>query len=273
MFKSSEKGSPLCLIDFGSGTMSSDEEVQIESLPKPCKQSNGDILSLFTTFAGSAFYISPEMFQRCYTCKTDVWSAGVTLYVLAAGYPFKDLQLAFNILQTSKNPSDRIQQLKSLPNMPNMPFSFYEMLEKALTFRHTQRMDAASLLNCEFVGYHKEGGSVTLQNNKRLDKVDSTVIEGLAFRHKDMHNYAGYEIAVSTLIASVLARNQLKLLLEKIDVVIQSCPEDHIEIDSGDPIRTKSLTEMEEFVNKKRLQIIRLKELQFILKDLKFNNV
>jgi serine/threonine protein kinase len=31
---------------------------------------------------GSAFYISPELFQRTYNEKTDVWSAGVCLYVI-----------------------------------------------------------------------------------------------------------------------------------------------------------------------------------------------
>jgi Serine/threonine protein kinase len=274
MFKSSQKGSPLCLIDFGSGTMSGDEEVQIDSLPKPCKQSNGDVLSLFTTFAGSAFYISPEMFQRCYTSKTDVWSAGVTLYVLAAGYPFKDLQRAFNILQTSKNSSDRIQQIKSLPNMPDMPLAFYEMLEQALTFRHAKRMDAGSLLTCNFLENQKDGRSeIWHSNGICLDRKDSTVIEGLAFRHKDMHNYAGYEIAVSTLIASVLTRYQLKQLLEKIDQVIQSSAENHTQIEEDRHSQTKSLTEIEEFVNKKRLQVLRLKELKSILKELKFDNV
>jgi hypothetical protein len=68
MFQFPTPGSDLRIIDFGSGTAKVVEGVH-------------------TTFAGSAFYISPEMFQHSYTNKTDVWSVGVTLYVLVAGYP------------------------------------------------------------------------------------------------------------------------------------------------------------------------------------------
>lgn len=61
------------------------------------------------------FYVSPEMYQRTYTFKTDVWLAGVALYVLVAGYPDDALlQKAFNILQSSK--CDRIETLPNLPN-------------------------------------------------------------------------------------------------------------------------------------------------------------
>jgi serine/threonine protein kinase len=57
-------------------------------------------------------------FQRTYSYKTDVWSAGVTIYVLVAGFPADLLQRAFNQLQSA----DR--NLRELPNMPdNMPDS------------------------------------------------------------------------------------------------------------------------------------------------------
>jgi serine/threonine protein kinase len=73
MFCNKEKDSDLRLIDFGSGTL--DDNIN----------SQNDV-DEHHTFAGSAFYISPEMFQKMYTTKTDVWSAGATLYVLVAGY-------------------------------------------------------------------------------------------------------------------------------------------------------------------------------------------
>lgn len=77
MFCSNKRDSELRLIDFGSGTL--DENHSNANLQEASVDQHH-------TFAGSAFYISPEMFQRAYTSKTDVWSTGVTLYVLVAGY-------------------------------------------------------------------------------------------------------------------------------------------------------------------------------------------
>jgi len=270
MFESSVKGSPLRLIDFGSGTMSSDEDVIEDSSPVPCEQANGDILSLFTTFAGSAFYISPEMFQRTYTCKTDVWSAGVTIYVLVAGYPSKELQAAFNQLQNSKTPNERIAQLKALPNMPDMPATFFEMLEQALIYRHKKRMDAKSLLNCEFIKFHKEHDEE--EEGQPMNRTESTVVTGAASRHIQMRLYAQYERSISSLIASILSRSNLQKLMGKIDELIASSPKDHLEIqDVGDTGKTSE--QLEQAANKTRLQIVCVRELQSIMQELGFNDV
>ena len=74
MFCNNKRDSELRLIDYGSGTLDDVTNPQQHDVDE------------HHTFAGSAFYISPEMFQKMYTTKTDVWSAGATLYVLVAGY-------------------------------------------------------------------------------------------------------------------------------------------------------------------------------------------
>ena len=75
MFCDPAPKSPMRLIDFGSGCLDRTE-------PEGALVANGatDEPVMHTTFAGSAFYISPEMFQRSYTQKTDVWSAGAFLF-------------------------------------------------------------------------------------------------------------------------------------------------------------------------------------------------
>jgi calcium-dependent protein kinase len=72
MYASSEPDSPLKLIDFGFSQVTADEDQQMN---RPC---------------GTLQYASPELLQRRYTQKVDVWSLGVILYMLLSGTaPFR----------------------------------------------------------------------------------------------------------------------------------------------------------------------------------------
>ena len=66
MFCNTSKDSDLRLIDFGSGTMDGLEKPPQEDGSDTNKIGVGDDVERHHTFAGSAFYISPEMFQRTY---------------------------------------------------------------------------------------------------------------------------------------------------------------------------------------------------------------
>jgi calcium-dependent protein kinase len=59
-------GSNIHIIDFGLST----------NKPPP-----------FNLFAGSPYYIAPEMIQRSYTNKCDIWAIGVIMYILITGTP------------------------------------------------------------------------------------------------------------------------------------------------------------------------------------------
>jgi serine/threonine protein kinase len=93
MFESEAAGSNARLIGFGCST-------------------NKVVEGMHTTFAGTPFYNSPEMFQKTYTNKMDVWSIGVLLYVLVAGYPSDNLQQAFNKWVDGRKTKDYEDTLK-----------------------------------------------------------------------------------------------------------------------------------------------------------------
>jgi serine/threonine protein kinase len=220
MFQDPTPQAELRLIDFGSGTIDP---------PRPA----GEDPLVHTTFAGSAFYISPEMYQRTYTNKTDVWSVGATLYVLVAGYPAEKLQKAFNILQTSKN-----RKLKSLPNLPDeMPESFYELLEGLLTYRHKRRPSAGEMIKSEFVQFHKkyeESGVLSLDEvaaaaaSKTTTSKPSSVrttsfsLKGSVDRHNLFLGFKKYERSLTTLLATMLSKKELQALIDRLQAYVKN---------------------------------------------------
>jgi calcium-dependent protein kinase len=58
----------LKLIDFGDAALISDDQF----LKNRC---------------GTAYYMAPEVLNRMYNFKCDIWSAGVIMYILLCGYP------------------------------------------------------------------------------------------------------------------------------------------------------------------------------------------
>lgn len=205
MFLSEDPGAELRLIDFGSGTS---------------KVVDG----MHTTFAGTPFYNSPEMFQNTYTSKTDVWSAGVVLYVLVAGYPAECLQKAFNSLLNAKRTS--IKDVK-LPNMPeDMPDSYFELLDELLVYRQKQRKSANQILEeCDFVKFHHdiehhENDKVAelplapcSKRQARLSKTASVALRGSILRHSRVLDFKKMERSLTTLLATLLSKPELLKLL------------------------------------------------------------
>lgn len=282
MFCTKEKESQLRLIDFGSGTMDGLDDPEISESTK--SDSNNGEVERHHTFAGSAFYISPEMFQRTYTSKTDVWSAGATLYVLVAGYPADRLQETFNVLQNSKE-----GRLKNLPNLPdNMPESFYEMLEGALAYRHKQRSSAGQLMENEFSQFHihhleqgSKPGVISIHEiaaeaaGEFADKVPamanpsgstrkttSVLLEGSVYRHNAYLGYQKFERSVTTVLATMLSKDTCKKLIVALREQHQKVEEmknveENIEVDTTG-VRS----------NRKKLQVVTIKVLLEVLGDL-----
>ncbi|CAJ1921154.1 unnamed protein product [Cylindrotheca closterium] len=204
MFLTNEPGAELRLIDFGLST-------------------NRFADGLHTTYSGTPFYNSPEMFKNKYTSKTDVWSTGVTLYVLVAGYPSERLQDAFNILLDPKR-----KTLKTLPNMPaNMPDSYYDMLDGLLTHNWRNRKTAGETLKCDFVLFHQDleaehkddTAELTIQHKRqeRIQKTTSMRLPGTVKRHTIFLDFKSFERSLTTVLATILDRTELHLLIALFD--------------------------------------------------------
>lgn len=284
MFRTSAKDAELRLIDFGSGTMDGLEKTQTDNT-----DTTNDDVDRHHTFAGSAFYISPEMFQRTYTDKTDVWSAGATLYVLVAGYPADRLQETFNVLQGTK--PDRLRKLPNLPD--NMPESFYTMLEGAMAYRHKSRKDAGQLMNCEFSQFHihhKEGnmpeGTISIHDiaaeaadhttemNKDFSgsisntTTKSVLLEGSVTRHNAYLGYQKFERSVTTLLATMLSKDTCKRLLALLREQNKKKGDDEVEeeqnIDDSQVDTRKK--------NVEKLQVVTIKVLLEVLSGIKVDD-
>lgn len=279
MFCTKERDSELRLIDFGSGTIDGLEDNQNEN-------PDSSIDDRHHTFAGSAFYISPEMFQKTYTDKTDVWSAGVTLYVLVAGYPADRLQETFNILQDKKEGF----RIKNLPNLPeNMPSSFYEMLEGALVYRHKERCEAGQLMKSEFSQFHirhkevdqgQNPGTISIHaivaeaageqavNVPEMKKFGSTntvsvVLEGSVSRHNVYLEYQKFERSITTLLATMLSKDTCKRLI----VLLRE--QNTVDVTHGVDSRDKKPQVKS---NSAKLQVVKVKVLLKLLCNMELEN-
>mmetsp|Transcript_337 Transcript_337/g.657 ORF Transcript_337/g.657 Transcript_337/m.657 type:complete len:474 (-) Transcript_337:470-1891(-) len=199
MFKANTRTAELRLIDFGCATMDRAE----------------DRGKMHNTFAGTPFYISPEMFQKMYTTRTDVFSTGVVLYVLVAGYPAQNLQAAFNLLQKA----DR--DLKTLPGMPeDMPETYYEMLDKMLAYRWKRRKRASEMLEDEFVMFHQ-----ALENkNPAMSKMrtPSVVLSGTGEKAADAFGFVKFQRSLTLILATILGKGDLESLLSYIEAKVSA---------------------------------------------------
>lgn len=303
MFREPDRGAELRLIDFGSSSLDTSPAAQSGKATGDTDHNRVDAtneLQEHSTFAGSAFYIAPEVFQRTYNSKADVWSAGVTLYVLVAGYPSECLQKAFNLLQRGK------RDLRDLPNMPpNMPDSYYEMLEELLVYKRKKRKSAGNVLESEFVKFHfnhsedsgdtadiadeedgvvmslddvakeansaarGEGASVRGGSTGR-GRTKSVLLEGSVQRHTLYMQYEKFERSVTTLLATVLSPAQLAGLLDKLNSIKvvtgdeQAAPTEDADLGNSTH-RSASGEGVEVISNEQKLQIIKIGDLKSLM--------
>jgi hypothetical protein len=140
--------------------------------------------------------------------------------------------------------------------MPDdMPESYCEMLEGLLTYRHKRRKSAKEMLTSDFVQFHKdleEEGKDEIQDmvattlwtrKERMSRTSSIAVRGSAKRHSIFLDFKKFERSVTTILATMLNREQLGTLLSILKERFENG-------DSQNP----------------RLQVISIRELKDILK-------
>ncbi|KAL7561849.1 hypothetical protein ACA910_009686 [Epithemia clementina (nom. ined.)] len=134
----------LTLADFGSSAIHRHHHEDGDfGVVNTC----GD-MPVHSTFVGSPFYRSPEMFRHSYTQKTDVWSAGVVLYVAAFGYPSGSSRRReiLDFLYATSSVARNWKALISEALRDKVPCSYFELLDNLLMCNQEQRPNAREVL-------------------------------------------------------------------------------------------------------------------------------
>jgi hypothetical protein len=141
--------------------------------------------------------------------------------------PADRLQQCFNLFQ-----SNEPNRLRKLPNIPdNMPDSFFEMLEGAMKYRPKTRCTAGELLEGEFAQFHihhDENQTATSEDEqddalvesaddfpprKSMARTKSVLLQGAVGRHSTFLGYQSFERSLTTLLATMLPKEQCKNLV------------------------------------------------------------
>ena len=115
------------LIDFGASNFFKENEI-------------------LTLKVGSPYYIAPEVLNKCYNEKCDIWSAGVVLYVMLTGnFPFvgKTSQKLFESIKTGKYKTTG-KEFEAISKQGK------DLIGKMLELDSSKRLSAAECLKAPF---------------------------------------------------------------------------------------------------------------------------
>lgn len=112
---------------------------------------------------GTPYYIAPEVLNRMYDEKCDVWSCGVIMYILLCGQPpFK-----------GKNHKEIFEKIRagkysfSQPEWTDISREAKQLIRKMLTYNPDERVSAEEALNDEWIHEYaaigKKEAQVTLK--------------------------------------------------------------------------------------------------------------
>lgn len=118
-----EEDAHLTVIDFGSSQVFEPGERLTKKL-------------------GTPYYIAPEVLHRNYNKESDLWSAGVNLYIMLAGYPPFSGNTDQEIIQRVKSGRFSFPS----PEWDEISFEAKDFIQKMLTLEPSKRITAKAAL-------------------------------------------------------------------------------------------------------------------------------
>ena len=116
---------------------------------------------------GTPYYIAPEVLKKNYDQKCDLWSCGVILYILLAGYPPFNGQTDNQIIQAVLAGAYTLEE----PEWDDVSDEAKDLVQKLLKYNPDERITALEAINHPWIQTNstvdrvtKEVASKTLQN-------------------------------------------------------------------------------------------------------------
>ena len=188
LFATESPDSPIKIIDFGLSVLLGKKDINKENDPNELKKYG---YKRMTTKVGTIYYMSPEILKGSYDEKCDIWSCGVILYTLLAGYP------PFNG-QSDKDIYNMISQFKFDFNQPvwkNVSKYAKELIKNMLS-PAKNRYTASEVLSSKWLSV-------------KLKKEDDKIKYYLDYKHIEKYkSYNKFKQAILTFIASRLSSEE-----------------------------------------------------------------
>ncbi|CAD8059270.1 unnamed protein product [Paramecium sonneborni] len=174
MLASPDPKSPIKVIDFGTAK----------------KQLSGESQ---TQVIGTPLYIAPEVIDKNYTEKCDIWSCGVILYQILTGkFPFdvkvQSLQQLFNNIKSGKYNFNSKE-------FQGLSFEAQALIKSMLQLDPKKRPSASEILNDPWI-----------KEKAKEDKISLEVMNDLG----KFHNESNMRAAIMQLIAGEMMTNEEK---------------------------------------------------------------
>jgi hypothetical protein len=168
-----------------------------------------------------------------------------------------------------------------------MPDSFYHLLEELLEYRHKGRKSAGELLQHEFVQFHtkllhdanpppnldishvvaESLTTPTTTSETASEPTKSMRLTSSVQRHSMFMDFKKFERSVTTLLATLLSKQELNLLLQKLEsgrTNQEQKKEKDIQVSSGHDDDDDDVAKVS-----KKLNIIPISELETMLEEMK----